>query len=179
VVVIATLYFARVVLVPFALAMLFSFLLSPLVRGLERARLPRAVSVLLVVVISMAVVGSIGVAVTNQLVDVTNQLPNYKANIKEKVESVRGTNRAALVRATEAISELSKEMVETPSAKVPTAHQHNRLARLNLQAINPSKWKWCRSLTVRGSFYMVGWARSGSQELCWSSQFSCFCEERI
>ena len=31
VVVIATLYFARVVLVPFALAMLFSFLLSPLV----------------------------------------------------------------------------------------------------------------------------------------------------
>jgi predicted PurR-regulated permease PerM len=122
--VIATLYFARVVLVPFALAMLFSFLLSPLVRGLERARLPRAISVLLVVVVSMAVVGSIGVAVTNQLVDVTNQLPNYKANIKKKVESVRGSNRAAFVRATEAVNELSREVVETPSATVPTAHQH-------------------------------------------------------
>ena len=128
VVIIATLYFARVVLVPFALAMLFSFLLSPLVRGLEKARLPRAISVLLVAVVSMAVAGSIGVAVTNQLVDVTNQLPNYKANIKKKVESVRGSNRAAaFVRATEAVNELSREVVETPSATVPTAHQHRPL----------------------------------------------------
>jgi predicted PurR-regulated permease PerM len=127
VVVIATLYFARVVLVPFALAILFSFLLSPLVRGLEKARLPRPISVLLVVVVSMAVVGSIGVAVTNQLVDVTNQLPNYKANIKKKVESVRGSNRAALVRATEAVNELSKEVVETPSATVSTARRHKPL----------------------------------------------------
>jgi predicted PurR-regulated permease PerM len=128
VVVIATLYFARVVLVPFALAILFSFLLSPLVRGLEKARLPRAVSVLLVVVISVAAVGSIGVAVTNQLVDVTNQLPNYKANIQKKVESVRGSNRTALVRATEAVNELSREVVEAPSATAPTAHQHKPLS---------------------------------------------------
>ena len=128
VVVIATLYFARVVLVPFALAILFSFLLSPLVRGLEKARLPRAISVLLVVVISVAAVGSIGVAVTNQLVDVTNQLPNYKANIQKKVESVRGSNRTALVRATEAVNELSREVVEAPTATVPTAHQHKPLS---------------------------------------------------
>jgi predicted PurR-regulated permease PerM len=124
VVAIATLYFARVVLVPFALAVLFSFLLSPLVRVLEKTRLPRAISVLLVVVISIAVVGSIGVVVTNQLIDVTNQLPNYKANIKKKVDSVHGSNRAALVRATEAVNELSKEVVETASARVPPARQH-------------------------------------------------------
>ena len=76
---------------------------------------------LLVVVISVAVVGSIGVAVTNQLVDVTNQLPNYKANIQKKVESVRGSNRAALVRATE-LNELSREVVEVSLATAPTAH---------------------------------------------------------
>ena len=128
VVVIATLYFARVVLVPFALAILFSFLLSPLVRGLEKARLPRAISVLFVVIVAMAVVGAIGVAVTNQLVDVTNQLPNYKANIQKKVESVRGSNRTALVRATEAVNELSREVVEAPTATVPTAHQHKPLS---------------------------------------------------
>jgi predicted PurR-regulated permease PerM len=126
--VIATLYFARVVLVPFALAILFSFLLSPLVRGLEKARLPRAISVLFVVVVAMTVVGSIGVAVTNQLVDVTNQLPNYKANIQKKVESVRGSNRAALVRATEAVNELSREVVEAPSATAPTSHPHKQLS---------------------------------------------------
>jgi predicted PurR-regulated permease PerM len=127
VVVIATLYFARVVLVPFALAVLFSFLLSPLVGVLEKTRLPRAISVLLVVVISMALVGSIGVVVTNQLIDVTNQLPDYKANIKKKVDSLHGSNRTALVRATEAVSELNKEVVETPSVMVPTARQHQPL----------------------------------------------------
>jgi predicted PurR-regulated permease PerM len=127
VVVIAALYFARVVLVPFALAMLFSFLLSPLVSLLEKTRLPRAVSVLLVVVISMAVVGSIGVVVTNQLLDVTNELPNYKANIKKKVDSAHGSNSAPLVRATEAVNELSNEVLETPSARVPIARQHQPL----------------------------------------------------
>src|ERR1035437_7844608 len=127
----------------------------------------------------MAVVGSIGVAVTNQLVDVTNQLPNYKANIQKKVESVRGSNRAALVRASETVNELSREVVEAPSATPRLPISANRLARLNLRAINPSTCKWCRPLTVRGSFCTVGWALSVSQELCWSSQFSCFCEERI
>ncbi len=127
VVVIATLYFARVVLVPFALAVLFSFLLSPLVGVLEKTRLPRAISVLLVVVISMALVGSIGVVVTNQLIDVTNPLPDYKANIKKKVDSLHGSNRTALVRATEAVSELNKEVVETPSVMLPTARQHQPL----------------------------------------------------
>ena len=39
VVVVGALYFARAVLVPFALAMLLSFLLTPLVRQVEKTRL--------------------------------------------------------------------------------------------------------------------------------------------
>ena len=124
VVVIATLYFARIVLVPFVLAMLFSFLLTPLVTGLEKRRLPRSVSVLLVVILSITAVGSIGLAVTNQLVDVTNQLPNYKANISKKVASLREVNRAGLMKATEAVNELSKEVVATPPSTAPTVRQH-------------------------------------------------------
>ena len=38
---IAALYFARVVLIPFALALLFTFILTPVVRILERIRLRR------------------------------------------------------------------------------------------------------------------------------------------
>ena len=44
VVTIAALYFARVVLIPFALAVLFTFILTPVVRLLERAHLGRAFS---------------------------------------------------------------------------------------------------------------------------------------
>jgi predicted PurR-regulated permease PerM len=137
VVAIATLYFARVVLIPFALAMLFSFLLSPLVVALERVRLPRAASVLLVVVVSMGALLSIGVVVTNQLVDVTNQLPNYKANIRAKIDSLRGVKQTGLARATEAVNELGKEVVETPSVTVPKGHQHKNIATIESSGNTP------------------------------------------
>lgn len=156
VVAIATLYFARVVLIPFALAMLFSFLLSPLVRGLEKARVPRAISVLLVVVISMAGLGSIGVAVTNQLVDVTNQLPNYKANIKKKVASLRGTNRAGFGKAIDSVNELSKEMAETPSATVPTGHQHKPLGAAETSGDKPVEVQVVRDPNSPWEF-LYGW----------------------
>ena len=91
VVVVATLYLARVVLVPFALAMLFSFLLTPVVIWLERMRFPRVLAVLFVMAFFVAAIGSVGWIVTNQLVDVTNQFPSYGANIKKKIESLHGT----------------------------------------------------------------------------------------
>lgn len=74
---IATLSFAKAVLVPFSLALLLSFLLTPLVRLLEKFRLARSISVGVFVVLSMTAAGLIGVKVTKQLVDVTSQLPHY------------------------------------------------------------------------------------------------------
>ena len=46
VVVVAALYFGREVLVPIALAVLLSFILSPCVRLLQRAHFPRVVAVI-------------------------------------------------------------------------------------------------------------------------------------
>ena len=46
VIIIAAMYFAREVLIPIALAGILSFMLAPLVRLLQKIRLPRAVSVL-------------------------------------------------------------------------------------------------------------------------------------
>ena len=54
VVIVAALYFAKVVLVPFALAILFTFILAPPVGWLERIRLPRLLAVLLVVLLAWA-----------------------------------------------------------------------------------------------------------------------------
>ncbi|MBV8866868.1 MAG: AI-2E family transporter, partial [Acidobacteriaceae bacterium] len=51
--VICALYFGKAVLVPFALALLFSFLLAPPVNWLERLKLGRAPSV--VIVLTLAV----------------------------------------------------------------------------------------------------------------------------
>ena len=122
VVAVATLYFARAVLVPFALAMLFSFLLIPLVRLLEKLLFPRVPAVLLVVILAMAAAIFVAVKVTSQLVDVTAQLPSYRANFENKVASLHNGSSIGVLRATEEVSELSAEMV----AKLPGTAQTTR-----------------------------------------------------
>jgi predicted PurR-regulated permease PerM len=116
VVVISALYFARVMLVPLALAVLFTFLLAPLVAALERIRIPRFAAIFLVVAIAVFGFGVLGWTVGNQLIDVTNQLPSYKTNIKEKIDSIRNPKNRRLDKAADAMKELGKEIADSPSA---------------------------------------------------------------
>jgi len=120
---IAVLYFAKAVLVPVALAILFTFVLNPLVRGLEKIRMPRVAAVLLVVFIAVAALGSTGWVVASQLVNVTSQLPNYRTNIRNKIESFRNSRPDGLNKATEAVQVISTEIASqtaNPPAGIPT-----------------------------------------------------------
>lgn len=56
-IVIGTLYFAREVLIPFSLAMLFAFILTPAVRQMEALHLGRAASVSIVTLVGLSLVG--------------------------------------------------------------------------------------------------------------------------
>jgi predicted PurR-regulated permease PerM len=85
-IVIAALYFAQEVLVPLALAMILSFLLTPLCNWLERRGLGRVPAVLTVVIASLAVVVVIAWVVGFQAYHIAEQLPQYAGNIKEKLD---------------------------------------------------------------------------------------------
>src|SRR5215207_7565643 len=87
----AALYFAREILLPVALAILLSFLLTPLANRLERWRVPRLLSVVLVVAMSFSVLGLLGWIVTDQLVDLSRQLPANKQNLVAKTKWVSDT----------------------------------------------------------------------------------------
>src|SRR5437016_3524938 len=91
---VAALYFAREILLPLALAILLSFLLTPLANALERLRLPRVVAVILVVVMSFAVIGGLGWIVTDQLVDLSRKLPNHEKNLIAKIRLLRPNSPA-------------------------------------------------------------------------------------
>src|SRR3954467_14693322 len=84
--VVAILYFAQEVLVPIALAMLLSFLLAPLVRGLERRRLGRIPSVLIVVVVGFAAIGLLGYLVGHQIYSLAENVDQYMGNITAKAQ---------------------------------------------------------------------------------------------
>jgi len=115
-VVITALYFARVMLVPLALAVLFTFVLAPLVSALERIRFPRFFAIFLVVGIAVFGIGVMGWTVGNQLIDVTNQLPSYKTNIREKIDAIHNPKNRKLDKAANAIKDLGKEITENPPA---------------------------------------------------------------
>ena len=54
--IITTIYFGREIFVPIALAILLSFVLSPLVGLLQRIRVPRGLAVVSVVIIAFALI---------------------------------------------------------------------------------------------------------------------------
>jgi predicted PurR-regulated permease PerM len=120
---VAALYFAKDILVPFCLAVLFSFLLAPVVKGLERWRLGRVPSVALVLVVALSLAAGIGWIVSDQLIDVISQLPSYKENIQKKVAAFQGPSSGALRKAADSVQELSRELSGTPAAETTVPPQ--------------------------------------------------------
>lgn len=115
-VVVAALYFAQEVLIPIALAVLLSFLMAPLVSQLERWRLPRIPSTLIVVAIALGIVGAIGYTVYNQAISLAEQLPSYEENIVHKFEHLRPTKSSVINKAQEAIEKVGNEL-ESPTTQ--------------------------------------------------------------
>ncbi|MGH7241919.1 MAG: AI-2E family transporter [Phycisphaerales bacterium] len=104
------LYFAREVLVPIALAIFVAFMLAPIVRQLERLRLPRVLAVTLTVGIATVSVGALGWLIEQQAVEVAANLHDYKANIVRKLSVLRPSKHSAFGKAGTAIEELGKEI---------------------------------------------------------------------
>ncbi len=96
VLVVAVLYWAQAILVPFALAILLTFVLTPPVTWLERwvGRVP---AVLLVVALVFAALGLAAWGLTWQMDRLVDDLPGYRANIRTKIADVRLAGRGSAV----------------------------------------------------------------------------------
>jgi len=116
------LFVAREVLIPIALAVLLSFVLSPVVRLLEGWHLPRSLSVVAVVVIAFGVIFALGSLLIAQVNQLATDLPSYRTTLSDKIKSVRGITggSSTLERASEVLQDLGKE-IEAPKPGVPAA----------------------------------------------------------
>ena len=140
VVTIAALYFARVVLIPFALAVLFTFILTPVVRLLERVHLGRAFSSLLVVFLTLATCAGLGWAVSKQFGQVVNEVPSYKVNIKEKLATLHWSESHILHNASETVTEISKDLVAKPApSSSDSAHSLEPTRSTNNRPATPAQ----------------------------------------
>src|SRR4029077_18673994 len=83
VLVIASLYWAQTVLIPIALSIMLTFLLSPVASALERTGMGRLPSVILIVVLTFSLFATIGWVVSIEFTNLGNELPKYTGNIRQ------------------------------------------------------------------------------------------------
>jgi predicted PurR-regulated permease PerM len=95
--VVAGLYWLQGVLIPLALAILLTFLLSPVVNTLQRRGLGRVPSVLVTVALTLSVLGGIGYALTRQLVTLADEMPQYSLNIHRRIADLREASKGGSV----------------------------------------------------------------------------------
>lgn len=112
VVVVGSLYLAREVLVPIALAILLSFVLAPLVRILRNWYVPRSIAVIVSVLVAFSIIFSLGALMISQVNQLANDLPRYQSTLREKIQSLRGAaaGTGTLERASEVLQNLGKEL---------------------------------------------------------------------
>jgi predicted PurR-regulated permease PerM len=89
VLIVATLYFGREVLIPVTLALLLTFLLAAPVSWFRRIYFGRVPSVVLVVSLALAVLIGIGTLIGGQLEALATDLPNYTSTIEAKIATVK------------------------------------------------------------------------------------------
>lgn len=111
VVAVAALHLAKEILLPLALAVFLSFLLTPLAEKLESWGFGRILSVISVVGVTFVVLGMLGWIVTSQLVELGNQLPQWKGEIIEKVGQMR-PNSPMLAKIAETYDEVAEKISE-------------------------------------------------------------------
>lgn len=119
--IVTALYFAREVLVPVALAVLFSFVLGPFVIRLQSWRIPRTLSVMVAVFVGFSIIFSLGGLMVSQANRLAEELPGYQQTLREKIQGLRGVaagGSGTLERASKVLKELDAEL-QSPARGQP------------------------------------------------------------
>ena len=148
VVVVGCLYWAQTILIPVALALFLTFLLTPLVGFLQQRGLRRTPAVILVVLQAALVLGGVLWLVTAEIRSVADDLPKYTDNIKEKIKSLQemGEGAAGLGKMLQDITaqwHAPPVNAKAEEAEKPAAAPAGPPATVILQAESPvwlSKW---------------------------------------
>src|ERR1019366_745217 len=112
----ATLYFARDILVPLAFALILAFLLTPIVTLLSRIGISRVPAVIVTVLIATTTVGCAGWIIANQLADVANQLPHYRDNIRRKIDALQMPQTGPFGQAAKSLKDIGEDLARAPAA---------------------------------------------------------------
>ncbi len=140
--IIAALHYGQDLIVPFALAVLISFLLSYPVTWVERLKVGHTAAVVLVMLVTFSLAGTMIWIATSELTQIVIRLPEYQQNIRAKLDRIQhfsgSGGNSALAKAARSITELGDEFSQSNQA---VQQQKTAAAKANQppapQAIQP------------------------------------------
>lgn len=127
--IIGFLYFGKSLLIPLALAALFTFLLAPLITLLERW-LTRTLSILIVIMIFIMSVGIVGYILTNEFVEFSTNLPNYRVNIENKLNSLNIQQNSTFTQIFDTLEKVKEHFPGQNIEALPKSH--NKMTSVNV-----------------------------------------------
>jgi predicted PurR-regulated permease PerM len=119
-VVIAALWFMQDVLIPLALAVLITFLFTPVVHRLEKWGFGRIGSVFAIMSLTVAVIGVLGYIAFGQVLTLATDLPKYQDEIVAKVSKLR-PSRGGVVDQLSKMAEEVPQRIEGTSTRPATS----------------------------------------------------------
>lgn len=138
--VVAILSWAKVVLVPIALAILLTFLLSPVVTRLDTWGMPRIPAVLVVVVTAGLLLASLTWLVAFQVRSLANDLPNYRENIRQKAAALSNSMRGGVMdNVQETLQDATQNLEEEANDSTAREDPRSSLEKPILVRIEPEE----------------------------------------
>lgn len=132
------LYFAREILIPVAIAVILSFVLSPLVKRLRRFGLGKKPAVGLAVLLTFLVAVGLGAILAKQVSDLAGDASRYQATISHKVDGVRdfAASNPLLGKLNSLIADMSSSKAEKPRpALFPSQGDGRKTAPLPVELV--------------------------------------------
>ena len=118
---VAVLYWAQRLLVPIAVSMLVTFMLTPVVTLLQ-PRIGRLTSVLVTVVLAFSLLGVAGWGLARQVAGVARDLPAYRENIRHRIEELRTFGQGgAIEQLQDTVKDITREIERKDEPTTGTA----------------------------------------------------------
>ena len=176
-IVIGGLYIGREVLLPLALAILLSFVLTPLLLLLRTIKVPRLPALGIVVTLAFAIIFGLGWMLSHQVAQLASDLPRYQHVLAGKISALRksaessGTfdNIAGALKSIE--DEISQRAGPVPAGTAATPSLEEPAPNKPIPSRGPSRF--CKTCSARCC------RRSPPPVSSYCSLFSSCCSARI
>jgi predicted PurR-regulated permease PerM len=143
------LQYAQPVLIPIVLAVLISYMLTPIVTWLQRLKIPAFIGAIVAVAMLIAALGAAVWSVSDDAIRIVEDLPRAARQMRATIRQQRlGQADTPLEKVQEAAKEIEKAAVEaTPTPTAPSGVQRVQIVE---PAFNAGDYLWWGSIGIVG-----------------------------